>query len=56
MLSGLVHLHSGLRWIVLLLLIYVIFNAYKNWKNGAGFSPADLKMNFYAFSMNNLHF
>jgi len=48
MYSGIVHLHSGLRWIVLGLLIYVIFNAYRTWKGGEGFSAKDKKMNLYA--------
>jgi len=48
MYSGIVHLHSGLRWIVLGLLIYAIFKAYQAWKSGEGFSAKDKKMNLYA--------
>lgn len=48
MYSGIVHLHSGLRWILLGLLLYVIFNAYQKWKSGEGFSAKDKKMNLYA--------
>jgi len=48
MYSGIVHLHSGLRWIVLGLLIFVIFKAYQAWKSGNGFSDKDKKMNLYA--------
>lgn len=48
MLKGLVHAHSGLRWVVLGLLLYVIYNAYRVWKSGEGYSAKDLKMNTYA--------
>lgn len=40
MYNGLVHAHSGLRWIVLLTLLYALFQAWKGWKNKAAFAGA----------------
>lgn len=54
MLKGLVHAHSGLRWVVLGLLLYVIFNAFRTWQSGKGFSAKDLKMNTYAVAATHL--
>lgn len=34
MLNGLIHAHSGLRWILLIALVYAIFNAFSKKKNG----------------------
>ena len=48
MYKGLVHAHSGLRWVVLGLLLYVIINSFRAWQSGKGFSAKDLKMNTYA--------
>ena len=48
MLNALKHAHSGLRWIVLALLIYAIFNAFKKWRSGEAFLPQDKKANLFA--------
>ncbi|MCB9299329.1 MAG: cytochrome B [Lewinellaceae bacterium] len=44
MYEGLKHAHSGLRWVVLILLILAITGAYRSWKGGA----AGSKMPLYA--------
>lgn len=41
MLEGLKHAHSGFRWILLLLLIVVIVNAFLQWKNDKSFKIKD---------------
>ena len=47
MLSGIVHLHSGLRWIVLILLLISIFNGFA--KKGSGsFGTGDKKLALFA--------
>lgn len=45
---GLKHAHSGLRWIVLLLLIFVVVQAYRKWKGGDAFGEGDRKAALYA--------
>ncbi len=44
MYEGLKHAHSGLRWVVLVLLILAVAGAYRSWKGGA----AGGKMPLYA--------
>lgn len=38
MYDGLVHAHSGLRWVVLLALIYAIYDSIKGKQNSSGFT------------------
>ena len=49
MYNGLLHAHSGLRWIVLAGLIFAIFNAYKGKKSGLEFTDKDRKIGLIAF-------
>ena len=39
--NGILHAHSGLRWVLLLLLIFSITNAFRKWKSGEKFSASD---------------
>lgn len=39
------HLHSGLRWVVLILLVMAIVNAYKKWKQGGSYGAKDKVLN-----------
>ncbi len=39
--TGLLHLHSLLRWIILILLLLSIYKAFMGWKNKKKFSPGD---------------
>lgn len=49
MYEGLKHAHSGIRWILLLALLYAIFNAYTKWKSGAAYTEGDRKVGLIAF-------
>ena len=46
--NGLIHAHSGLRWVVLLLLIAAIFKALMKWRSNVNYSEADRKLNLFA--------
>lgn len=48
MYTALKHAHSGIRWVVLILLILAIFNAYAKWKNGSDFTSKDKKLSLFA--------
>ena len=52
MYNGLVHAHSGLRWIVLILLLAAIFNAAKSLTSGR-YEKKDKMLNLFA--MISLH-
>ena len=41
MYTGLLHTHSLIRWILLVLLIITIFRSYNGWKNKRSFLPSD---------------
>ncbi|MBI5915023.1 MAG: cytochrome B [Bacteroidetes bacterium] len=47
MLNGLVHAHSGLRWVVLLLLISATFKALMKWRSNAPYTEGDRKLNLF---------
>lgn len=47
MLTGIIHAHSGLRWILLVLLIAAITNAFKKWKNKEKFVDLDNKLSLF---------
>lgn len=42
--DGLIHAHSGLRWILLILLIITIVNAFKKWKANNKYLALDNKL------------
>lgn len=44
----LVHAHSGLRWVVLALLIAAIFKSLIKWRSNAPYFEADRRLNFFA--------
>lgn len=48
MYNGLVHAHSGLRWIVLVMLILAIFNAFKKKSSGVEWTDKDKKITLFA--------
>lgn len=48
MLKGLVHAHSGLRWVVLVLLVLAIANALGGWKKGKSYTAGDRKLHLFA--------
>ena len=43
----LIHAHSGLRWIILLLLITATFKALMKWRSNAPFTEGDRKLNLF---------
>lgn len=43
----LLHSHSGLRWILLLLLIIAVINNGQKWQSGASFTAKDQKINLF---------
>jgi len=47
MLGGLVHTHSGFRWIVLILLVYATLNAFLKWRGKKNFTESDRKVNLF---------
>ena len=47
MYSGLVHAHSGLRWIVLVLLVIAVVVAVSKWLGNKGFTDGDRKLNLF---------
>lgn len=44
----LVHIHSGWRWVVLILLLAAIFKAYTMWKSNKECTKADMKLPMFA--------
>lgn len=42
------HAHSGFRWLVLVLLIIAIVNAYTKWQNRKDFTSSDKKKSLFA--------
>jgi hypothetical protein len=47
MYNGLLHAHSGLRWLVLLFIIIAAFKALMKWRSAAPFTEGDRKLNLY---------
>lgn len=48
MLSGIKHAHSGLRWIVLILLLLAIVNAFNGWRSKNTYTDKDKKIHLFA--------
>ncbi len=53
MLNGLIHAHSGLRWLLLFALVYAIFNAFSKKKNGR-FEAKDKMISLFAFILTHV--
>jgi hypothetical protein len=53
MLNGLIHAHSGLRWVVLVLLVAATFKALMKWRSNVSYSGGDRKINL--FTMISMH-
>ena len=51
--NGLVHLHSLLRWVIIILLLVSIFKSYSGWKSGRSFTSGDKKI--WLFTMIAAH-
>jgi hypothetical protein len=50
------HAHSGFRWIVLIFIVYAIFNALRKLTLRSGFEPQDRKVNVMAMSFLHIQF
>lgn len=48
MYSMLKHAHSGFRWLVLVLLVIAIINAYTKWQNRKDYTSSDKKKSLFA--------
>lgn len=47
MYSGLVHAHSGLRWIALILLLAAVVTAISRWQNRSSYTDGNRKLNLF---------
>jgi hypothetical protein len=45
--SMLKHSHSGFRWVVLILLVLAVFNAFSKWRGKKAFTGSDRKLNLF---------
>lgn len=48
MLEGIKHAHSGLRWIIIILLLLAIVNAFGGWRGKKVYTPRDKKIHLFA--------
>ncbi|QKZ14423.1 cytochrome B [Spirosoma sp. KUDC1026] len=53
MYPGLVHAHSGLRWIALILLIVAVITAIAKWQGRSGYTDGNRKL--YLFTLISVH-
>ncbi|GAB4031238.1 cytochrome B [Spirosoma jeollabukense] len=53
MYSGLVHAHSGLRWIALILLLAAVVTAISKWQGRSGYTDGNRKL--YLFTLISVH-
>lgn len=53
MMNGLLHAHSGLRWVVLILLVSATFMALLKWRSNAPYTDGGRKLNL--FTMISMH-
>ncbi len=53
MLNGIIHAHSGLRWVVLILLTAATFMALLKWRSNAPYTEGGRKLNL--FTMISMH-
>lgn len=47
--DGLIHAHSGLRWVLLILLVIATINALYKWFSPRNFTATDAKLNLFTF-------
>ena len=48
------HLHSGMRWVMLIGLIWAIYDAYVQWKKGTAFTKETRLPSFLAFNFTHI--
>ncbi|GAB1398442.1 MAG TPA: cytochrome B [Saprospiraceae bacterium] len=54
MYTGMMHLHSTLRYVLLILLIVTIYKAYTGYKQGRAFAAGDDKLSLYTMIVTHL--
>lgn len=54
MYSMLLHSHSGLRWVVLILLLLAVVNNGMKWQSGKTFTEKDRKLNLFAMIFSHI--
>jgi hypothetical protein len=54
MYTGLLHTHSLVRWLMLILLIMSVFRAYNGWKSRRTFTPGDKKLVLFTLSFSHV--
>ena len=54
--TGMLHLHSLLRWVILILLIVSIAGAFNGWKKGKVFTAGDRRIWLFTFMAVNIMF
>ncbi|MBT8220287.1 MAG: cytochrome B [Bacteroidia bacterium] len=52
--TGMIHAHSGLRWILLILLIITVINAYMKWKGEKDFTSGDDKLSLWTMMVTHI--
>ncbi len=50
------HAHSGFRWIVLLLLVAAVANAFLKWRKGSVMTGSDRKLNLFTLIFTHVQF
>ncbi len=56
MYNGLLHAHSGIRWVVLALLIITVIKAFSGWLGKKEYSSGDSKLAMLTFNVINVQF
>jgi hypothetical protein len=56
MYNGLLSAHSGTRWIVLLLIVFAVLNAFSKWRFGKTYGKGDKMLNLFAMIFYHLQF
>ena len=56
MYNGLIHAHSGLRWLVVLFLVIAIIKSFSGWKNNKSFDKSDNLIALLLLSFTHLQF
>lgn len=54
MYTGLLHTHSFLRWIMLILLVITVFRAYNGWKSNKSWTNTDKKMSLFTLIFSHI--
>ncbi len=56
MYNGLLHAHSGFRWIVLVLLVVAVLKSLIKWRSNAPYTEGDRKLNLFTMLATHIQF